>query len=86
MALNFELGGLFDQIAGLVVGGMTDMRDNPVPFGADADNILRARIGSRRLPIAFGLPAGHIADNRTLILGREVELEVSEQGGRLSYR
>ncbi len=86
MALNLELGGILDRIAGLVVGGMTDMRDHAVPFGADAETILRDRLGSRTIPLAFGLPAGHLADNRPLILGREVELLVDSQGSTLRYR
>ncbi len=85
MMLNLQLSGVLDQIAGLIIGGMTDMRDHSIPFGQSAEQIIRERMGQRRIPICFGFPAGHIADNRALILGHPVRLQVEAQGARLSY-
>ncbi len=36
MMLNFELRGIFEKIAGLVVGDHSDMHDNAISFGKDA--------------------------------------------------
>jgi len=86
MLLNLELGGVLDRIAGLMVGGMTGMRDNDVPFGATAEHIIRDRIGTRRFPVAFGFPAGHQPDNTPLVLGGRITLRVDAAGCRMDYR
>ena len=37
------------------------------------------------IPIVYNFPAGHIPDNRALIFGRQVTLEVSENGTVLKF-
>ncbi|MBI1194172.1 MAG: LD-carboxypeptidase [Bacteroidetes bacterium] len=85
MVLNLELSGLLDQIAGLIVGGMTGMRDNEIPFGKSAEEIIRERMGTRRVPIAFGFLAGHQPDNVPLALGKKVTLSVGPEESYLEY-
>ena len=85
MMLNLELGGVLDQISGLIVGGMTGMRDNEVPFGATAEQIIHQRMGLRQVPLAFGFPAGHQERNVPIALGTQVVLTVDEQGSYLAY-
>jgi muramoyltetrapeptide carboxypeptidase len=36
-------------------------------------------------PVCFNFPAGHIADNRALIFGRKINLNVEGQHVRLTY-
>lgn len=83
MMLNFKLGGLFGEIGGLVIGGMSDMNDNTIPFGKNAEEIIRDQVEGFGFPVCFGYPAGHIADNRALVFGMEAELEVNAKGGLL---
>ncbi len=85
MLLNFRLGGLFEGLEGLLIGGMTDMRDNPVPFGREAEQMLAEHAGDVPYPVAMGFPAGHGADNFPLLMGRTVELQVDGAGTRLHY-
>lgn len=70
--------GILDRISGLIVGGMTDMKDTATPFGQSLETIVLNHFTLRNIPIAFGFPAGHIDDNRALIFGTDVEFEVSE--------
>jgi muramoyltetrapeptide carboxypeptidase len=57
---------------------MNDMNDNTVPFGKTAEEIIWDVVKEFDFPVAFHCPVGHIADNRTLVMGRKVELEVRE--------
>lgn len=75
---SFRKAGVLDQIAGLIVGGMTEMKDTAVPFGKGLEEIILDHFQYRKTPICFGFPAGHIPDNRALVLGRQVTLNVSE--------
>jgi muramoyltetrapeptide carboxypeptidase len=77
--------GAFDKIKGLIVGGMTDLEDTDIPFGKSVEEIILDHFKYRNIPIAFGFPAGHISDNRALILGDQCKLEVSAEKTLLSY-
>jgi muramoyltetrapeptide carboxypeptidase len=79
MMLTLKRNGKLKSLAGLIVGGMTDMKDNTVPFGKSAEEIIREAVAEYNYPVCFGFPAGHIRDNRPLIFGREVELNVTEE-------
>ena len=87
MAMNLKLGGWFDDLAGLVIGGMNDMRDKNAtdPFGSTAEEIILRAVGEARFPIAFGMPFGHIPDNRALLLGQKTKLSVTDRGATLSF-
>ncbi|WP_417589430.1 S66 peptidase family protein [Owenweeksia hongkongensis] len=78
MMYNLKRNGYFENLAGVIVGGMSNMNDNTIPFGKTAEEIIRDHFAEYDFPICFGFPAGHVADNRSLIMGREVKLNVSE--------
>ncbi|MCX7986542.1 MAG: LD-carboxypeptidase [Bacteroidales bacterium] len=78
MMMNLKLGGKLDNIRGLIIGQMTDMKDNKVPFGKSAYEIISEYAADLNIPIAFGFPAGHENINLPLILGREILLEVDD--------
>ena len=76
MMLNLKRSGKLQSIKGLIVGGMSEMRDNTIPFGTDAEQIIRNYCEGYDFPICFGFPAGHIQENWPLKLGASVELTV----------
>jgi muramoyltetrapeptide carboxypeptidase len=78
MMVALKRAGKLKNLAGLVVGGMNDMNDNTVPFGKTAEEIIWEAVGEFDFPVAFQCPVGHIADNRTLVMGRKVKLEVGD--------
>jgi muramoyltetrapeptide carboxypeptidase len=78
MMQGMKRAGVFDGVAGVVVGGMTEMNDNEVPFGQTAEEIISDVLEVYDFPVCFNFPAGHIDDNRPLIMGAEVHLEVAE--------
>ena len=79
MMISLKLAGVLSQISGLVVGGFTDMLDNDSPFGKSAYEIISEHVSNYSFPVVFGFPAGHIADNRAVVLGAETFLEVSNE-------
>ena len=78
MMWNLKLSGKLNNLAGLVVGGMTEMSDNDIPFGKQAVQIIKEAVEEYNYPICFNFPCGHIDDNRTLILNKEANLIVSD--------
>jgi muramoyltetrapeptide carboxypeptidase len=77
MMQNLKRSGRLKNLAGLIVGGMCDMRDNSTPFGKTAVEIILEAVDDYAYPVCFHFPAGHIEDNRALVLGKEVCLDVS---------
>ncbi|MFN5442722.1 MAG: LD-carboxypeptidase [Crocinitomicaceae bacterium] len=79
MLFAFKKAGVLSQIKGLIVGGMTDMKDTAIPFGKSLEEIIIEHIKPYNIPLVFGFPAGHINDNRALVFGKKIKLEVSEE-------
>ncbi|NER12942.1 LD-carboxypeptidase [Leptobacterium flavescens] len=86
MLMNLKRNGYFEELKGLVIGGMTDMHDNTIPFGKNAKEIILDIVSSYDFPVAFNFPSGHVKGNRALILGREAELDVNTSGTLLNLR
>lgn len=78
MMLNLKRSGKLNDLAGLVVGGMTDMKDNQVPFGKTAEEIIIDAVKEFRYPVSFNFPAGHIEKNYALTFGRKAMLDVGD--------
>jgi muramoyltetrapeptide carboxypeptidase len=85
MMYNLKRNGYFENVKGIIVGSMTDMHDNEIPFGQNEVQIITEIAKENRIPIAFQFPAGHQKDNRTLILGQQVAFEVNEKEIKLKF-
>jgi muramoyltetrapeptide carboxypeptidase len=83
MILNLKRSDKLSHIKGLIVGGMSEMRDNTIPFGVEAEQIIRSHCEAYDFPICFRFPAGHIPENWPLKLGVPVQLQVSDKGSFL---
>ncbi|MEX2590346.1 MAG: LD-carboxypeptidase, partial [Chitinophagales bacterium] len=85
MMLNLKLSGKLQQLKGMIIGGMTDMNDNNIPFGRDAERIISDYVKDYDYPVAFNCPAGHLDDNRALIMGSEIQLQVKNSKTKLKF-
>ena len=86
MLQNLLRNDYFEGLEGLIVGGMTQMHDNDIPFGKNAAEIILDICSEYDFPIAFNFPAGHLEDNQALILGRKADLMVNKNGVILSFK
>ncbi len=85
MLQNLKRNGMFTNLKGLIVGGMTQMNDNDIPFGKTAEEIILDVCKDYNFPIAFNFPAGHIEDNRALVLGNKVKLDIDNNNVNLEF-
>ena len=85
MMQNLKRNGILQHLAGLVIGGMSNMNDNTIPFGKTAEEIIAETVAEYDYPIAFNFPAGHIEDNQALIFGKNIKLKVTDRGSKLNY-
>ena len=85
MMYNLKRNGYFEEVKGLIVGGMTNMHDNSIPFGQNALEIIKAISLEFGFPVVFDFPAGHGIDNWALKFGSNVELTVNEFSVKLNW-
>lgn len=79
MVRTLSRAGKLTNLAGLIVGGFTDVKDNDIPFGQTVAEIVMDVVKEYNYPVCFDFPAGHIPDNHSLILGRCLTMNVSEK-------
>jgi muramoyltetrapeptide carboxypeptidase len=84
MMVNLKRNGKLAHLAGLIIGGMSDMKDNNIPFGKDAYQIIAEHTQAYNYPILFGMPAGHEKKNLAIIIGATHRLEVTSESAKLS--
>ncbi len=77
MMMALKRAGKLYKLAGLIVGGMNDMKDNKVRFNKTAEEIISEAVSEYKFPVLYGFPAGHVRNNMPLIFGRKVNLKVA---------
>jgi muramoyltetrapeptide carboxypeptidase len=78
MIRMLDRAGKLKNLAGLIVGGFTGIKDNDIPFGQTLEQIILDVVDKYDYPVCFDFPAGHIPNNMSLILGSVTKLVVSE--------
>jgi muramoyltetrapeptide carboxypeptidase len=79
MMMNLKRAGMLKDLKGLIAGSMRDMKDNAIPFGKTANQIIAGAVSEYRYPVCYDFPAGHGEENSALILGRKVRFIVDEE-------
>ena len=79
LMIQCKNAGLFDNLAGLVIGGFTDLKDPSSDFGASAYEIIKEHILGYTFPICFDFPISHGLPNFAIKQGQVYSLAVSAQ-------
>lgn len=85
MMINLKRNGCLESLKGIVVGAMTKMKDNDIPWGKNALEIIDDVTKKYNIPVLYNFPAGHIHDNRALVLGSRVTIDVKENCSSLVF-
>ncbi len=85
MMMTLKRAGKLTHLAGLVIGGMTDMKDNTIPFGKTAEELIFDAVKEYHYPVCFNFPAGHVDKNMALFLGSTISLEVKANEVKLTF-
>jgi muramoyltetrapeptide carboxypeptidase len=86
MMMQLKLSGKLKNLAGLIVGGMSDMKDNPIPFGKTAEDIIHDATKEYDYPVCFQFPAGHIDKNLPVYFGKTATLTIQAESVTLTYK
>lgn len=76
--------GKLNELAGLVVGSFTDVKDTDRPFGKTVYQVIHDIVKDFSYPVCFGFPVGHSKENYALKVGAVYRLKVSNKVSVLS--
>ena len=78
MMHGLKRAGKLAHLKGLIVGGLTQIKDNTHPFGQTAEEVIAEAVSEYDYPVCFGFPAGHFDDNRVLVFGQKSRIEITK--------
>jgi len=79
MLLQLDRAGKFETLAGLIIGGFTDMKDTDRPFGKSIDEVINDIVKDYAYPICFNFPVSHGRENYALKIGGTYQLSVGKK-------
>lgn len=78
MMRMLKRSGKLSKLKGLIVGAFNEIEEEKVPFGQSPEEIIYDLVKEYGYPVCFNFPTGHINDNKALILGKQVRLNLKE--------
>lgn len=79
MVIQMKNAGIFNGLAGLVLGGFSEMRDAPTDIGANAFEIIQSHIREFHYPVCYDFPISHDLANYPIKEGAVYELSVGPE-------
>jgi muramoyltetrapeptide carboxypeptidase len=78
MLIQLKRSGVFANLAGLIVGGFSDMKDTERPFGKKVNDIINDIVGEYNYPICYNFPVSHNKENVALKCGGTYTLNITK--------
>lgn len=79
MLYQLKRSGQLSGLAGLIIGGFTEMKDTERPFGKTVEEIIQEVIQEYEYPVCFDFPVSHTDRNYALKIGVRYKLKVGKK-------
>lgn len=86
MLYQLKRSGKLDALAGLIIGGFTDIKDTTRSFGSAVEEIIRDVVKEYDYPVCFDFPVSHGRENYALKIGFKHRLDVDRNGVSLQEK
>lgn len=86
MMVQLKRANKLKNLAGLLVGYFTDIKESVLPFNESIKDIILNHTKDYNFPVAFNFPIGHEEPNLPFVEGAHATLLVNEQEARLDYK
>jgi len=77
--------GKLAKLKGLIVGAFNEVSEESIPFGQTPEEVIWDLVKEYDYPVCFHFPTGHIADNRAMVLGKNVSLRIDHPNVQLKF-
>jgi muramoyltetrapeptide carboxypeptidase len=84
MLYQLKRSGKLDTLAGLIVGGFTDMLDTERPFGKKVYKLINEITNAYNYPVCYNFPVSHSTENYALKIGVTYALKVDKKKTQLT--
>lgn len=78
MLRTLKRKGKLNNLNGLIVGAFNGAEEEAIPFGQSFEEVIQEMTEEFNYPVCYNFPCGHIEDNRTMVLGAKVQLDVND--------
>ena len=86
MLYQLKRSGKLKDLAGLIVGGFSDIKDTDRPFGKTVYELVNEIVADYNYPVCFGFAVSHEKENYALKVGAQYQLEVEKKTVLLTER
>lgn len=86
MMISLKRAGYFEGCKGIVVGDFKLKPNESNPFGKPLEEIVLEAAEGTDFPIIFDFPAGHLDDNRSLLLGSYIDINASQNRAKIKFK
>lgn len=83
MIVQLKRSGKLKNLAGLIIGQFSDMKDTTRPFGSFVYEVINEHLSEYNFPICYNFPIGHVKENYAVKCGMQYELTVQNKKGKL---
>jgi muramoyltetrapeptide carboxypeptidase len=78
MFYQLKRNGKLNRLAGLIIGGFSNMKDTDRPFGKNVYEIINDVVKGYDYPVCFNFPVGHQKENFALKTGVGYKLKIAK--------
>jgi muramoyltetrapeptide carboxypeptidase len=78
MLHQLKRSGKLTNLAALIVGGFSDVRDTERPFGKKVKELIKDILQDYNYPVCFDFPVGHKKENYALKIGSNFQLKITK--------
>jgi muramoyltetrapeptide carboxypeptidase len=78
MLYQLKRSGKLKKLAGLIIGGFSDMKDTERPFGKNVYEIIHEIVEDADCPVCFNFPVSHTPENYALKIGVRYKLKITK--------
>ena len=76
---QLKRSGKMNELAGLIIGGFTEMKDSDRPFGKTIYEVIAELVAEFNYPVCFNFPVSHSKENYALKIGGMYQLSVGKK-------
>jgi len=84
MLQQLKRSSKLDMLAGLIIGGFTDVKDTDRPFGKTIEEVINDIVKEYDYPVCFNFPVSHEKENYALKIGAQYMLKIGKKNVQLS--
>lgn len=86
MMRKLKRKGKLKHLKGLIIGAFNEIPEETIPFGQTPEEVIWELVKEYDYPVCFNFPTGHIDDNRAMVLGKNVSLQIDQQHVQFKFK